>query len=407
MYRTPKRKSKYDYYLHDTTSLNTPLETIAPDVFDPLDKEQEYAIEHGMTNVVLTENANDIVRSFLNNDIPYKYRPKIGRRKPTNMLDIILFKDIIKASGRKGLRGIPNVAIEFRNINEFAGHFSFLKRPTKDSHAIGILGLDLKELGETDEYGGHYCAYIIDLEAKVIGYFDPMCDSVYSDPDEEISFPHYLRSMLNKVLGDKESKKYNIEQEMKFSKLECAQSTGGFNNSPPQFVEYYRELYKDKETMEDIREFGVDSQNHFCYMWSLFYLYINFVYEDDESNNYLQSIGNGISDLTLIPLALIKLFIHYIIMRNIDMFNVFELGSIPNDYIQKFYNTHFLRVFYWAMHDSEDQLGIRYDKICSDKVLRDLDTEMRFPNFDDLIMIGYDGKYRSIRSSSSSSSPSW
>ena len=410
--------------------MDKPLEYTYPEVFNELDAKQQMAIDAGMTDVILTEGANELIRQFF---MTYK----------VNMLDEVLHKDVIGTNTT--IYGVNSLTFEDENDDDdkasivrsnnynhgfLVEEWRYVAKNSKYKYCIGIVALNLGGAG------GHYCAYIIDISSKTIKVFDPMGKSEY--------LPDFVKIVTAAKSEVPKFKSYRVDNKTDIlSVTQSVQLTGGFGENPPQFKDkyvsmgvkftddptkvplsydellslkkgdlIYHEKYRAIEIVrvaetsarrgrnveveftkfsdigEDIiehftttigrsrrgdgvydfgeilakypseegdiiREYGPDSQNHYCYMWSLWYLYLNFQSWRKNPSEVLHCIGKEIEARRVVPLAIIKLFIKFVIDRHQKEWKGFTIKAngktVSHKFINDYYKANFKHIVIWDL----------------------------------------------------------
>lgn len=244
------------------TKFNTPLEETYPEIFGEYDKGQVFLKNTNCKHILLIENATEIVSRI--KDIP-------------NFLETI-FKLIIKWYAKDFyFAGSYTIEYdeykkEFRDLSQLEKIKKLVKNKKK---SIIQVALDLGDLG------GHY-GVIIFKDDKVI-IFDSM--QYHIDNVEKGFYTDSFTKLANLIFVSKDVITFNNP-----TMDECPQITGGF------IKDITKTLERNKSFWESIQD--TKSQNHFCYMWSIFYFHSLLEYD----YNIFTYIKANIKD----PLIVIK-----------------------------------------------------------------------------------------------------
>jgi hypothetical protein len=173
-------------------------------------------------------------------------------------------------------------------------------------------------------HGGHFAAIIINVEKKTVDLFDSM----------QIDYHSYFTKYFKVFI---ESAGYKVNIPDCISKELSLQYTGGFIFNNPLWYDKYVESIENmnrkdamnakayiKKNQKDILIQSTESQNHFCYMWAVWYINIKLLnIELDKALLILNSID---------PLIIIKRYIWYVFKYT---------GLIDHLIFRKFFERHF------------------------------------------------------------------
>jgi hypothetical protein len=349
------------------------LENLYPAIFGNYDKEQNYAIAKGYNCVILSENANELARIFIQE---FGYKGHSNGYILDEILRVIGSKlgiTIINSKTIEVLENLPYKRLEDdTQIDNLAYIISeFIK---SDATMFGtVIGINLRIDEESfDTYGGHYCALLIEKKAGriIVHIFDPM----HSEMDHGGYIIHFLSlisEIMGKVGGAFEILPVNIFKNEK-QKL---QSTGGFSGNSPQFHDVYIREYGERFTNNDIQKFGQDSQNHFCYMWCIWFLHMRTSFPSDIADSILSTIGKHIESGVCVPLVIIKRYM-YALFFGADAiaaeFRKFQIiahqkknhrritAHMTNDAIYVFMKQHFPTVCIFPIPKTDGTMLSRY-----------------------------------------------
>lgn len=284
---------------NDMKFLNTPLELTLPNIFNKLDKEQILLINSGAKGLVLVENASDIISKMKDMDgfIENIIKHIIEENQENFMfLGSHTISAVIK---EKWLNKYPDTDCDMKyGKNKMSREYDDIIKSIKPTEipekAIIHIAVFLK--GNIGHYG-----IIIKNNNKVIVF-----DSMQKNGKSEYSafFCQFAEDI------------FNIEPSilMDPSNETCPQPTGGFvNEIDGETKESY--LYRIQE---------VNSQDHFCYFWSIWYFHIFIKYGEVG----IQHIFNFLHEKSIPPLVVIKRYIwsilHYIYSTDEDLKKIFR-----------------------------------------------------------------------------------
>lgn len=157
---------------------------------------------------------------------------------------------------------------------------------------------------EYDEHDfGHYGGMYFDKETNNLYTFDSMMQ--YLTESQEVYSP-YMDSFLEiiKKSFNNNFNNFNIYYDITPTERNFSlEITGGTFNKNPFINKSENETY-----YKDIYILGVDTQNQYCYMWTILYLLSKTV-----SNLFFQDLYKKIFELDLIPVVVIKIFCYLIV----------------------------------------------------------------------------------------------
>ena len=397
----------------DNIDLYTPLDLQFPEEFGNLDWEQiQLLCRHGSLGSILTENANELFRRFMHDGQEIK-KGKTTEFQENPNLEVLL-NMICKT--RDNVLSLDSYTFDVdvddriypKDMKEFIRRTKQQLTEYKDDGKLNdktvIITISAINFGID---GGHYCGIVVDLGSKTIMIFDSMSAMANrSDPDSEdiYKFDKVIDTKGNvKVTEPDELKelfkfksKYfevflkiakNISNLLKKYKLRLShfsprfklQPTGGFTGI---YAPGVSGLNKDFRDIVNIQH--VESQNHFCYIWSAWFTHLYIYFKFNESiegrgpesiikliqENVIDSIFPLTDELDSEPLIIIKLYILGIVSR------LREKSQIKLEYPQffdRFFNTiwHNGFQFYNGTEERDDVLDwfrlIRFSKELPDK----------------------------------------
>jgi hypothetical protein len=234
------------------SKLSTPLEMSYPKIFGKLDKDQEELIKYNSTPLILIENASEFVNKMKNingfieqimgfvikdNKSKFTYLGTFTFHYflRSEMVDMIEEKKMLYDPPGKDEQNFERYQDEL-NLVLTEMKRKIKKDKNKDKIILQV-GIDLG-------FGGHYGIIIKDKDECYI--FDSMQVKGWSHYSG--FFYQLAVDVFNTV--DVKTTVFGVD--------ECLQITGGFTNKNDSFSK--------KQNM--------DSQNHFCYIWSILYFHV-------------------------------------------------------------------------------------------------------------------------------------
>ena len=319
-------------------STNYPLELIDPLSYGYLDEAQRQIIfEHDALDLVLIENANETFRQFMmdgNNNNIERIMEKI---RCENENSVFLRSDTIDINEDDGIWSIDESKSNSKTMKKYIQDaIRKMKKNKINSSTIiyTIFGLNLGE-------GGHYGALICDLKRNAIRVFDSM-SGLYSDrayileSGTQACFIQLGNDIFNDpgiltLLREKTGKKYKFS--CKAVKNSCMlQPTGGFE----ELISPDLEKIADEDLKMKINIQHTDSQNHFCYIWSILFIQIYL----RGKLKLFKTFMDDIRSKEIIPLTVVKQYI-------LGLLNILNNGDL--EHVLFFYK-HFPRL--WSNHES-------------------------------------------------------
>lgn len=303
--------------------------------YGTFDADEQYLIDrYNALGLVLAEDANEMARVLLQSEMVIE-----------NILQMVT-KDV------KGVCVLPSQTFDEANnydetVRDYIATISdiFKSLKTNPTYVVTVFAL---ELGGA----GHYSALVIDVASRVGRIFDSMHDGPYGSGYTE-PFGRLVRTLFGKWMIDRVEVEPAIQH-----KLLSLEYTGGFPDNTPAELEILLGMLKQHGELtpnelagiEAIKQQHTDSQNHFCYMWAIWY--VDLVVHgknladivpkrlvDDESIERLQEIHEE-----FIPISVIKKYIWCILHRK-------EFENVMNTVFstrqeREFFNKHFMTIWY-------------------------------------------------------------
>lgn len=296
---------------HTTPNIK-PLEQLYPDRYGNLDEDQLRFIEMGAMPLVLIENANEQFRQFAMNGTNLELMLSEVVQGRTNMLGAgsieeydekerkHLYKQMSSledpaAALRSTYRLLEDFDVDLEvkdgepwfsvfnrmydilrekeatSIQNYINENKIVKgRP--DMVTVGIIALNLMM-----NSGGHWGAIIINTKENSVELFDAMIETTQGSA-YTADFKHICQEILPNLRFEDGTPlvqmPFNIQVTADIIDPSLSlQSTGGFTSNKPAL---YKKMTKHRDIFdipkEDKLDQVVDSQNHFCYMWAIWYI---------------------------------------------------------------------------------------------------------------------------------------
>lgn len=285
---------------------NVPLELQKSD-FGQLDEMQNKMIcKLNALDLVLLENANELFRMLMQEgDDNDNLEKALNLVKNKNSRGIYLPSRTFDIK----MNSKDNWVFDQKNTNKRLLHeyicecSHLIKNKVKnDSIIYTIIGLDLGE-------GGHYGALVCDVKLREIHIFDSMSGAfdgqVYTAATQSI-----FKSVAKKIFIGDDSYTGILNPDLDGFKFKnvytkyILQPTGGFEDFVAPILSKL-DNPKNKKAMNDINLQHTESQNHFCYMWSIWFCHI---YLKDGIKLY-KKIINKFEKNEVLTLVVIKKYI--------------------------------------------------------------------------------------------------
>jgi hypothetical protein len=320
-----------------------PLELIDPISYGYLDNMQKDLIfNHDGLDLVLIENANEIFRQFImdGNDMRLELLlQKIGCEYENS---IYLRSDTVDIKqdeqGEWMMESSKYNKKVIRKYIEDATRKIKKSKVNKSTIIYTIFGMNLGE-------GGHYGALVCDIKHRVVHIFDSMSGD-YKDGNSTLisGTQDCFLKLAYKIFNSKEIldilfKKTKSEFAFKCKPVNVKymlQPTGGFED----FISPELENIEDEKLQRNINIQHTDSQNHFCYIWSILFIQIYL----RGKMKLFKSFIEDMKEKDIIPLTVIKQYI-------MGLVNVINQGDL--EHVLFFYK-YFPRI--WSNYDTPCEL---------------------------------------------------
>jgi hypothetical protein len=326
------------------SKFSLPLELSDPISYGYLDDIQKDLIfNHDGLDLVLIENANEIFRQFImdGNDMRIEHLlKKIGGEYDNS---IYLRSDTVDIKQDENGEWITESSKYnkkvMRKYIEDATRKIKNSKVNKSTIIYTIFGVNLGE-------GGHYGAIVCDIKQNVVRIFDSMSGDYKDGTNILISgtqtcFIKLAHKIFNsreilRILFKKTNKKFTFTCKPVNTKY-MLQPTGGFED----LISPELEEIGDEKLQRCINIQHTDSQNHFCYIWSILFIQIYLRGKMILFNSFIEDM----KEKQIIPLTVIKQYI-------LGLVNVMNQGDLEH---ALFFYKYFPRI--WSNYKSPRELG--------------------------------------------------
>lgn len=313
-------------------NLSVPLEFVDPLNYGELDEAQSQLIENGALDLVLVENANETFRQFMMEGKNTKLERVLRKLKCEDENSLYLRSDTVDISENEGVWYINDSDVNAKTIKKYVKDACSKinsRFVNKQTIIYTIFGLNLGA-------GGHYGAFVCDLRKGTVHVFDSMSGEYGNDGEALISGTQqcfldlanriFNNSAFIKALKNKTQKKYLFKcKQVKIGYI--LQPTGGFD----EIISPEIHLMDDIELQGEINVQHTDSQNHFCYIWSILFVHIYLRGKLPLFNSFVKNLR----EKSVIPLVVIKQYI-------LGLLNIMNKGEL--EHVLFFYR-HFPRIW--------------------------------------------------------------
>lgn len=340
--------------MNQDTKNEIPLEFVDSDTFGEFDEMQKDLVcKHDALDVVLIENANEILRQFMIEDEKnLESLLKMLRNEEEN--SIYLRSDTIDIQQKKS--GDWQIKNNSHTRSVMQAYIKDAEKKIKEFEKFDNKTIIYTIFGLNLTAGGHYGAIVCDMDSMKVHVFDSMSgeyNEEYNTSGTEECFLEvarriYTNAKILKAMKEKidppKSRKFKFEIEATYQTF-YFQPTGGFE----EIIVPVLESMEDEKLQMDINIQHVESQNHFCYIWSTLFCH---VYLRGKEGLW-EEIQDTMIELELEALVLIKKYI-------LGFVNIIESKSNTKLLYSDFFYKHFPRI--WSNHKNPTELKFKlYD----------------------------------------------
>ena len=248
--------------------LSIPLDYLYPEVFGAIDKEEKDLIcKLGALDLVLIENASDVATKTIQGkgNIEYILKNIVHSYKTGYVhLPSETFPLYLTQENKKKYFEDDFIDAEFDKENYFKLVKNYRKaiEKSKSKKIVTVVGLDL------GEEGGHYASFHYDK--NVLSIFDSMQVENINENKNFKSIGDYTPYFIQ-LAGDLFPDAKVVVPDCIKSEL-STQFTGGFGGHIPFALSQAKGLTERKQRLISIQ--ATESQNHFCYMWAIWWIHL-------------------------------------------------------------------------------------------------------------------------------------
>lgn len=308
--------------------LDLPLECQDPKDFGDFDKEQRFLLERGALDLVLVENAAELMRRvMMEHGNIEKILNLLSKRYegcgvlPSETFPIYTDDPNEKWQNTGTLKEYKSAVLAMRK------QYIALSKKKGINCISAVFGLMVEEDGS-----GHYGSFYIENNQKGRVYiFDSMQNSSSGS-----SYTPFFAQLARDIFETED-----IVIDSRFNSATSLQLTGGFSGNKPLMLRTGAR-YPDGTTTLDIEAVRLqctESQNHFCYMWSIWSIHLRMLGKEPFV------VAREIFQRQVDPLTVIKRYIW-------ALFNFEELRFI--DQIPYKYRAFF--AYHWPVIWTNDPL---------------------------------------------------
>ncbi len=314
--------------------MTLPLEILDPRIYGDFDKSQIKLINNNKAyDLVLIENATELFRQVMH-DQPGNLEKVLKlvvssadsdcTYLPSETFPYYLYPETKKAYTGKWAQNKQAPQRDYLHVIDTFKQKHLQAFIRKSPCLIGLFAADL--LGS----GGHYAAYIWQSNGNKLTIFDSMGTVIHR---ESVYYP-FFQQLGKDLFGTPDQlaipciKGLISEQLHGYMSL---QQTGGFADNIPYQTSIAQQLGEiSSQTAAKISEQSTESQNHFCYIWSIWYIHL--VLSEWDFDNVLKTIRENSID----PLFVIKRY----------AWNIFKLAGLESHVkYPQLYEKYFQRVW--------------------------------------------------------------
>jgi hypothetical protein len=244
-----------------------PLECQDPKA-EGFDRDQLWMVKNDAVDLVLLENAAELVRGVMmsGTNIESVLKMLSANAKGCSVLNSQTFP-IWKATKPYNKKDLTGTEDEYVSLMEpLRDAANSLKRGNPKGCIAGVFAVEVEKVDKSKgmEAPGHYCALMYSIAKNRTMVFD----SMQAGTDGSFYTPFFQRLAVDIFGGTTEI------PECPFRTLSL-QLTGGFGQHWPLALESVkpRSLASSADKKYKLSMQSTESQNHFCYMWSIWYIH--------------------------------------------------------------------------------------------------------------------------------------
>lgn len=312
------KRSRQSPVSSNQTKLNLPLECQDPDDFGDFDEEQKFLLDNGALDLVLIENASELMRRVMMQDgnIEKVLNMLSKTYEGCGVLPSETFP-IYEHDPKEAWQNTGTLKEYTTAVNRMKKHYAALLKKKEINCISAVFALLVESDGS-----GHYGSFFLRKGVPTVYIFDSMqLDSQGS------AYTSLFARLATDIFGIQD-----VVFDDRFNKFTSLQLTGGFSANTPLMLRFQNlpgENVMTEKQIESIKLQCTESQNHFCYMWSIWSLHLRMIGKSPFD------IANLIETRRVDPLTVIKRYIW-------SLFNFKGLkfiDEIPDKY-REFFSYH-------------------------------------------------------------------
>lgn len=311
--RRKKVKVSSPIYQHESL-LDVPLECQDPEEYGNLDEEQIFLLKNNALDLVLIENAAELLR-----------RVMMSKDNIERVLTLL-------SNTYEGCGVLPSESFPMYSSKP---HLQSLNTGTENQYKKAVSNMRKKYLKLIErkdvkcvfavfglivdpDGGGHYGSFYVNVTTGRVMMFDSM-----QMTEQGSSYSDHFQGLAVDIFGTNE-----IYYDSDWRPETSLQLTGGFSQNDSLMVRLYPTKFNRLEK-KFINIQSTESQNHFCYMWSIWSIHLRML-NMEPHNVAIKIRERGVDPLTVIKRYSWALF-------NFPALNFIE--QIPKRY-QNFFKYH-------------------------------------------------------------------
>lgn len=259
---------------------------------DPIDADERELISMGAYDLVLIERASEYFKDFTHHGDKLE---QLLQSITKNIPDVTFIESKSFPISKKKRSYVENIIDSREDVK---------KALRNNEKIVTVHALELKD-------AGHYAAYIYDKNTKTLEIFDSMQVADWSNYTKDFDDIGKEIFQTNKIIH-----KGCILTDISL------QETGGFIDLKHPTTKYDKMMECGIISKNELYWFEnqtTESQNHFCYMWGIWYIHLNLLDYDFE-----EVVRRMISHKNNDPLFVIKSYIWNMVRTNPQIYKTFK-----------------------------------------------------------------------------------
>lgn len=273
--------------------------------FGDLDDDQIWLLQHNALDLVLLENAAELARLVMMDSTNLERVLELisANSKGCNVVDSQTFKMWVRNPDEKMKEYTKGMVDTEKDYKRLLGPARKKIAKMRLGNKSCIAGIFAVALGDGEDVSGHYCAMFYSVVKNEVLVFDSMQHSPTG------SFYSVFFLQLATDLFDAPARVQAC-----FSQELSLQITGGFSGNAPLVIRMLETHLPFDDVVSLDEKYGLsrqstESQNHFCYMWSIWYIH-HLMLGSDPGKTANAIYEKGADPLTVIKKYMWGLFNH-------------------------------------------------------------------------------------------------